>query len=250
MTEFKKFLLFIVEGLNDKREIETIIKSFCKGPMDEKKYVPWFVPPKGDITSKDSINEKNILPKIERMILDFRNEGIPYQRIKASDIAAVIHIVDTDGVYIPNDHVVEEDVGNFAYHDTTIGCMPRDKGIQRNSRKAKVLNKLIRQKEIGGIPYSLYFASCNMDHLLYGDRNPPQGRKDIFAKSFGIKILRQGLKYHDIFPDEVIVKGNYEETWAYISEKGTTHSLDRLTNLDLLFRNTIGLTSESKEAQH
>ena len=236
----KKFLLFIVEGQNDQREIEAIINTFCKEALISKKYSPFFLSHSGDITADNRTTGDKVAGAIEKKILQFRNDGIPYRRIKVSDIAAVIHIVDTDGAFIPHDSIKEADVGDFTYYDETIECPNRNIGIQRNANKSKALNKLINLSQIGGIPYQIYFVSCNMDHLLYGERNPPKHKKNEFARSFASMCNKSGTKYSDILPNEFTVDGNYDETWTFIRQG--TNSLSRATNLDLFFRSYLGIT--------
>ena len=41
--------------------------------------------------------------------------------------------------------------------------------IRRNQSKGEILFKLRKTGKINGIPYRIYFNSCNLEHVLYGE---------------------------------------------------------------------------------
>lgn len=106
----KKVVAFIVEGPSDEAALGTIMKEhFSKDEVQ-------FVVVHGDITLKDYVSVGNILIKINEQI-----EGVKSRyRYAQDDFLKIIHIVDTDGVYIPEADVKEADVEDVQYYEDRI----------------------------------------------------------------------------------------------------------------------------------
>ena len=181
----KKFILFIVEGYNDKTELEAILHTPRFAPYLEH-YEPYILPKGGDITAETGAAAKNIQKKLNEILLYFRNNGVPFRNIKVQDIHEVVQIVDLDGAFIPRENIVRGPYSYFYYEDEAIKTSNVDGAIGRNKRKAEILRKLTEVQQVGNVPYSVYFASCNMDHLLFNRRNPPPAAKK--SRAFEFKI--------------------------------------------------------------
>ena len=132
-----------------------------------QQYKEYFIVTNGDVTAEKGISEKNIQKRLNDILLRFRQGGGPFGNIKVHEIQRIIHVVDMDGVFIPDEAIRREDDCAFRYEDDGIVTSNVDGAIGRNHRKSQILRKLITVEQIGNVPYSVYFVSCNMDHFLF-----------------------------------------------------------------------------------
>ncbi|MBR0509072.1 MAG: hypothetical protein IJJ85_03055 [Clostridia bacterium] len=228
----KKFILFIVEGNNDKKEITAMLHSQYFAQY-KNKYQFEFYDLRGDITSKEGITDKNIQGKLNSIFLDWRERGIPFNRIKPCDVQEIVHIIDMDGVFIPKEDIEYGDVGRFYYEEKRILSYNPSNAIGRNNKKSKIIKKLLTVSQIDGVPYSIYFLSCNMDHVLFDERNPSQQYKDNKARSFPLLCLKTDILQKTIFSPSIAAQNTYEESWGDIQDNHK--SLGRYTNFNLFF---------------
>ena len=233
----KKFILFIVEGLNDKKEIESILHTpFFSECM--QKYKPYVKPVNGDITADKNSSENNIKDKVGQIVRDFRKRGVPYSNIKVSDIYKLVHIVDTDGVFISRTDIVKTDDVSFVYEDECIKSSNPDVVFGRNRKKANILRVLKDVNQIDNIPYELYFVSCNMDHMLFGRINIQSQMKKALADAYVIECKNNpDCIFNSVFNEGISYKCTYEESWREIQIG--TNSLKRHTNINLFFSSVI-----------
>ena len=96
----KKVIAFIVEGPSDETALGSIMKEYFSNHEVQ------FVVVHGDITLKDYVT----IDKIKVKISDTINEIKKKYRYCGSDFIKIIHIVDTDGVFIPDENVKEANV--------------------------------------------------------------------------------------------------------------------------------------------
>lgn len=227
----KKYVLFIVEGNNDKREIQAILRAATEQKFTDY-YFDSYYTRKGDITSERSTNEKNIISKLNDIVLDWRNGGErPYQKILTSDVERIIHIVDTDGVFIPESSIIQTDDGKTQYHDKMICCLERNDIVARNRKKAKVLQKLIETKTIDNIKYNVIFVSCNMDHVLFDSRNAIRTDKDQNSFLFASKCKSKSDLLSTIYCPGIRSDDTFYESWKRIQT--SYNSLQRHTNINI-----------------
>ena len=204
----------------------------------------------GDITTSSFVKPSNIETKItNRFIMPATKKDGIYPK----KIAKIIHIVDLDGAYIPDENVVpysDEHQGNEKpYYDGEGGRIETadvSAIIDRNDRKRKNLEHLLTLPEqkikvrTKSIPYEIYFFSSNLDHFINNDANVETGKKylaDQFIRSYGLDT-EEFAKY--FFEDECSVGHmGYKESWEFIKEN--SNSVKRYTNIDCLIRN---LTSD------
>ena len=231
----KKFLLFIVEGKNDEREINAILHTPSIAQKIEE-YVVVFLPHNGDITTETKTTPDNIRGRLDKMVSDWRrNDNTLYRSIKTSEIQEIIHILDVDGVFISKENILDDkNAFKPRYVDNGILTNKRSDIIGRNLKKAAILQKLSQIETIDNIPYSAYYFSCNMDHLLTGERNPAQNVKDSFSREF-CRLCRDNPECLNktVFSEEFGSIYDYPLSWQFI-QKGL-NSLNRQTNFNLLF---------------
>ena len=118
------------------------------------------------------------------------------------------------------------------YTETQIRTPNRAGILSRNQRKRQNINRLSACSKIAGIPYSMYYFSLNLDHVLHGKTNISEWEKIRCAEEFD-------LKYGDdpdgftLFMKEssFSVCDDYLRSWAFI--KTELHSLERFSNFGI-----------------
>lgn len=222
----KKIVFVIVEGPSDQDALEVLLQKIF---ADNKVFVAIVY---GDITSEIGNTSSNILSRVTELVRKYAANN----HLDKIHFQEVIHIMDTDGAYIDDVHIVEEpDTEGTFYTLTDIRTDDIEKIRARNDRKRKNMNKLSETPTIwGSIPYSAYYMSCNLDHVLYNRMNSTDKDKERdshrFAKQYKDRIP-EFVKF--ISESEFSVTGDYMKTWEYIRED--VHSLERHTNLGLAF---------------
>lgn len=114
------------------------------------------------------------------------------QHYKSSDFKQIIHIVDMDGTYIPNENVIEiEDREKIRYEKDGIYTSDKESIVIRNEQKRDNLYRLRTCGIIWSIPYRVYYMSSNLDHVLYDKRNSTNEDKENDAYAFAKKYKNQ-----------------------------------------------------------
>jgi len=94
----KELFVFVVEGDSEEQGLG-LIMSRLLNPINSK-----FIVICGDITTKKNINTNNICKNIKEHILC--DAKFLQDKIEWDDITQIIHLVDSDGVYIPESEIV------------------------------------------------------------------------------------------------------------------------------------------------
>jgi len=241
----RKIVLFLVEGPSDLDALfvpfgqfydsidESIEVDFCTIKNDLGSFG-------GDITSKNGVQPDNIARLIDELYVD------PYLRrmgYYAKDIQEIIHIVDLDGVYIPDEAVVfDEACADMLYCKDRILTSKVDEVLERNRKKRGNLNALTAMETIKidtkTVKYSIYYFSSNLDHFIHKDANLDSRKKRQLAQDFSAfhdepeQFSGFFLKDADIAKDM-----DYSDSWNYI--KQGFHSIQRHTNINLLFERLL-----------
>lgn len=221
----KKVVLFIVEGINDKVSLGRIIKSLYKD------YNIFFQITDGDITTNESTTLTNVLEKIN----DHIKIALKETHYKKCDIIQIVHLVDTDGAFIPEDKIIYENIEKTFYTTQNIKTNFVDNIKKRNNKKSQILNKLHTKKEISKIPYNIYYFSCNLEHVLHNTLNSNKEEKEKLADEFSDKFYLEPEKFIDFINNKSItLSSEYNQSWELI--KNQTNSLKRYTNFNLFFK--------------
>lgn len=219
----RKIVFVIVEGPSDETALGiTLNQVFDKDSV----YVHIM---HGDITTRTGVTSQNIVLKIGNEIKAYAKSN----HYKASDFKQIIHIVDTDAAYLPENRIVEEaESVELSYLDDGIHTRDKQKVISRNKQKTENLFRLRTCGNILGIPYRVYYMSCNLDHVLYDKRNSSDEEKEQdsynFAKLYK-KNVEDFLKF--MCNSTFSVKGDFKESWKFIEKD--MHSIERHTNLPI-----------------
>lgn len=236
----RKIVFVIVEGPSDDEALGVLLQR-----MYDKNTVHVHIT-HGDVTTAKGVSPSTILALLGASIETYMNAN----HLTTTHFQEIVHIVDMDGAYIPDDAVVEDVTAEKPiYSPMEIRTAHVSGIINRNMTKRLCINKISSMQRLYGIPYQTYFMSCNLDHVLYDKPNSTDDEKERDSFNFA-------RKYGSNFPDFVkfiseslfSVGGTYLESWSFIKEE--KHSLERHTNLGICiakaligqntFRNTDG----------
>ena len=252
-----KIFMIFVEGETDKTSLDLMLTTIAKNNNLRTHFIVFGT----DITQKENINVSNILKELNSAIaLGFANLKRKY-KISLNDITKIYHIVDSDGVYIPDENVKYINKEHFKgeskieYTDKEILTPTVNYIVKRNNRKASILNLLSSKKEITvslnnnsvSIPYSIFYMSTNIEHVLHNIQNPSQTQKVDLADEWELNVADDINKINEFFDDKnsYVAKGTYIDSWNEL--KKDLNSLSRLTNFKLLINDILELTSDNND---
>jgi hypothetical protein len=221
----KKIILFLVEGSTDSTSLGLVMSRLLE-TADVRFYVLG-----GDICYRYRINDENAAKSVMRPINGF----LQRYRLKKTDILQIVHIIDTDGAFIPPERVIRGGTENAYYKDTCIETLSVDSLRSRNELKTMAANALSKLSYVDKIPYAFYYFSRNIEHVLH-DRadNLSSREKRICSENFENRYADHPEDFVKFMKSrEVAVRGSYHKTWEYIFRG--TNSLKRGSNFGLFF---------------
>lgn len=221
----KKVIAVIVEGPSDENAIGGILKEYFSSEEVQ------FAVVHGDITSSELTAVDNVLTKIDDIIDGIRTKyGYRWE-----DFVKVIHIADTDGAFA-RDCVMEADVEGIQYYEDHMECANVEATERRNKHKSEILFKLYSTSKVhNNIGYRLYFNSCNLEHVLYGElKDFSDDEKEEMSDEFAERYEGKVEDFITFISDGAIaVSGTYKATWRFMEKD--KHSLERHSNMHLIF---------------
>jgi hypothetical protein len=222
----RKVVLVIVEGKSDKEALELLINRVFSNDTVHVEIL------KTDITSNFSNTPDKIINAVHDVVLKCLRL-FPYRK---TDFKEIIHIMDTDGTYIPNNKIIFDELAiKLLYSTTEIRTCNKEMTENRNRQKSNNMNKLCSRENIGGISYSAYYMSCNLDHVLYNKMNSSKDEKTSDSNSFRDEYDGRTSEFVKFISEsEFSVVGDYYKSWEFI--KQGLHSLERHTNLGICFQ--------------
>ena len=219
----RKVVFVIVEGASDETALGIALNQ-----VFDKETVHIYIM-HGDITTKAGVNSQNIVAKVGNEVRSYATSN----HYKAADFKQIIHLVDTDAAYLSDDKVLEDsECAELSYQDNGIHTSDVNKVIARNKQKTDNLYRLRSCGNIWGVPYRVYYMSCNLDHVLYDKRNSTDEEKENDAYAFAKKYKNNAdafMRYMCESPFSV--KGDFKDSWEFIEED--MHSIERYTNLPI-----------------
>ena len=190
--------------------------------------------PGGDITTQNYVHAENIQMQIDRHY--FKPFLEQNRAIYPKDIYEVVHIVDMDGVFIPDENIHEDSCNKFLYLPDGIHANSIENASIRNEKKRSVLTELINTHEIKvkqkKVPYSIYFFSSNLDHFFSDNANNTQKWQS------ATELSSQFMHDEDCFVKTVmntpgcLTDMDYSDSWEFIKE--SMHSIERHSNINIL----------------
>lgn len=226
----QKVLLFIVEGKNDIKEVRAILRS-SRFKEELEKYSIQFTSFDGDVSSRNNVTIKNIQNTVTQLVHKFRKNN-PF---RFEDYKEIIQIVDLDGTFIPDYCVIKGESRDYQYTSEFIITSDVRGAQERNRQKSSNLRKLITVAKIDNIPFSIYFVSRNMEHVLFNETgSPSMATKRDMADSFSDKCdLNPDILDDSLFNKEICSTKPYVESWEDVQTE--CRSLERHTNFNLFF---------------
>ena len=221
----KKIVFVIVEGPSDEEALGVLLNRIYDSRAVYVQVMHC------DITTELDVNAGNVIAKIGDVVRKYAG-----RTFKSGDFSRIIHITDMDGAFIPDSAVVEDaEAIKPIYSITEIRTRSKSAIENRNLRKRECLNRLSSASRIWGVPYQIYYMSCNLDHALYGKLNSTDDEKEADAFAFA-KRYRNDIPgfMNYISESDFSVAGSYLRSWQYIREG--LHSLERHTNFGLCFQ--------------
>lgn len=221
----KKVIVFIVEGKSDKESLNSIVSEL----YSDKEIV--FSVVRSDITTKFGSKTNNIESKIAGYIKKAMDED----KFLWKDIERVVHLVDTDGAFIPDDHIKYSQTKEYIYTENNIETMEVEKARDRNKQKKGILNKLSTLHKIyRGLRYDVYYMSCNLEDVLHNIKNATDTQKEQLSHKFEEIYCDNPEAFVEFLNNsEFAVQGTFRETWEYI--KRDLNSLRRHSNFHKFF---------------
>ena len=228
----KKVVLVVVEGPSEEAALGTIFEGYFSSDLVRFHVVH------GDITTQDYITPDKIIVKISEQLTILKNR----YGYTPENYLRIIHLIDTDGVFIPDQYVTEKDElkaeKKVCYYENHIETHSAGSTINRNKRKSDVLVKLKSVNQIQGIPYKIYYDSCNLEHVLYGVlADLSDEEKEELADNFAEKYendIEGFIQF--ISGSDIAIPGTYTETWKFIWKSNSLNSLNRHSNMHLIFQ--------------
>jgi hypothetical protein len=221
----KKIVLFLVEGETDSTSLGLVMSRILE-TADVRFYVLG-----GDICYRYRITEENAARSVMRSVNGF----LQRYRLKKSDILCIVHVIDTDGAFIPPDRVVRGGTQDAHYKETCIETLSVDSIRSRNEHKTIAANALSKLSYVEKIPYAFYYFSRNIEHILHDRADSLSSReKRICSENFENRYADHPDDFVAFIRSrEVAVRGSYRKTWEYIFRG--TNSLKRGSNFGLFF---------------
>ena len=220
----KKVIMFIVEGPTDADALEPVLRKIFNHERIHFHIVH------GDITTKKEVSAANIIMKVASRA----KQEMDRYGFRKKDILRVLHLIDTDGAFIPDSKVEFEEIEKIKYLEDKILTSDRDAIVKRNQQKTRVVCRLIGAAKVGAFDYSIYYFSRNLEHVFHDNGDDlTDDEKVEYADEAAEKYGTSELFMDFIRSDEIAVSGRYKETWDYIMQG--TNSLKRNSNFHLIF---------------
>ena len=232
----KQIIFVIVEGTSDDEALGLLLNKLFD------KDVVYVHITHGDVTTESGTNATNISSKIASQIIRYaRSNHLSKQHFKE-----IIHIVDMDGAYIPDCRVFNDNSATKPIYSLTGIRTKNVQGIcSRNMQKRQCLDRISTMRSAWGVPYQVYYMSCNLDHVLYNKQNASDKEKEQNAVAFARQYKENITGFVEYISESPFsVTDDYLSSWNYIKQE--CHSLERHTNLGICFKDNNAVSEASK----
>ncbi|MBQ7216491.1 MAG: hypothetical protein IJS39_10975 [Synergistaceae bacterium] len=219
----KKIVFIIVEDPSDDEALALVFEKFF---ANDNVFVHIT---HGDITTQTEATK--ILTKIGNIVSKYAKSN----HLTKKHFRQIIHIVDTDGAYIPDCAIIENtEVIKPLYSETSIHTANVVRIQTRNERKRKCLDVIASTKTVWSVPYQAYYMSSCLEHVLYNEINLSDEEKEKKSIEFARKYNHNLMGFIEfISTSDFSVGSDYLSSWSFI--KIGLHSLERHTNLGICF---------------
>ncbi len=225
MAKLQKVVLFIVEGITDEYALYEPLQR-----IHTANNVAFHVV-HGDITSDSKSTTQNIKGKLGKII----NSFLDTSKVQRSDLQEIVHLIDTDGAFIDEKHIIFNKEHAIIYSEDYIFTHDINNIVERNKRKKSIIKTLFTISEISSVKYSIYYFSRNREHVFNGittylTNEEKMDIADTFSEKFvddqeGFLLKLQEAAIADI--------DDYTKSWENIF--GGVQSLKRCSNFYIYF---------------
>lgn len=209
----KRVWLFVVEGETDKTAIGLSIEELVASDTVE------FDVFRSDIfgatqywAGADSVMRiKDICNRVRKEVVDYLS-GADYSW---EDLDKIVLLLDTDGSFIPNDLVVENDqIEHICYYADHIEAPNAGHVRKRNAERSDNVRKMIGRGRVTysrkPVPVEVYFFSRNLEHALHNRSGQLSDRmKARLAKEFRSAYKNNPADFIRLLEDDLAVPGDY-----------------------------------------
>lgn len=225
----KRAKIVIVEGPSD----DTALSVYLSRYFDEKEIK--FIELHSNVLAKEYKSLNNIITDLNNIIDEFLENN---RYIKLTYIDEIVQIVDTDGMFVEDSEVIYDKNAvpnrytlNNIYTDNAERIRYLNKIKTRNLENLLSKNDIVMRKY--KIPYSVYYMSRNLEHVLH-DRidNVTDEEKEELSFQFANKYSNVSDFVSYIKESSFSVNINYKDSWSFI--KKDTNSLKRYSNICLI----------------
>lgn len=225
----RKAKIVIVEGPSDNTALSVYLSRY----FDEKNIE--FIELHSNILAEKYKKPNNIITDLNNIIEEYLENN---RYIRLTYIDEIIQIVDTDGMFIEDSKVIEDKsaISNqYTLDNVYTDNVDRIKDL--NKTKVSNIENLLSKNDITirkyKIPYSVYYMSRNLEHVLHNrmDNVLDDDKKKLafqFANKY--KNVLDFVKF--IKNSSFSVNDEYKNSWSFIKEN--TNSLKRFSNLCLI----------------
>lgn len=182
--------MFLVEGTSEQDAMVTPFSQYLKEKVrveGEAFYCDVTTVSMFPKSARTFVVRSNVKETVRTFVLDQIERKHTYTW---QDLAQIVHIVDTDGAFIPDDRVLaNEELNGIAYYADHIEHAHPADIIERNYVKAAAIRTLAFAGELvyrrRAVPYRLFFMSRNLEHALFGIGNNVDGAtKERLSREF------------------------------------------------------------------
>ena len=221
-----KRCLFLVEGPFDRQRLAALKGLFDPGKLE---IVPF---------GTDILKSKTYAKATDKEITALLAKDKLYV---FSDFDMIVQVCDTDGCFI-DEGLIKQGNGHIVYCSDHIEAADPQSVRAEHRQKAKTINTLLASGHI-----TLYYNSCNIDHVFDNNQNP----SDAFKKSAAIRMYKNTQNNHEalvraLFVAEKSHSHSFQDIWNYI--KNGTNSLVATSNLAYFLLDSYEYLTEDAKA--
>ncbi|MEG0093791.1 MAG: hypothetical protein RR945_02290 [Erysipelotrichaceae bacterium] len=156
----------------------------------------------------------------------------------------IVFVSDTDGCYIDDENIFDsEQDDTFRYEDDGIYTCNVNNVIKRNKQKTKNLNVINSTNTIFYKKFEAYYFSCNLDHVLHGERNLLGNDKRMYAIEYADSFFEKEFDFISFISEKSLAPiKTYRKSWEFI--KLDNNSILRYTNFNTFFLNNYDYLRE------
>ena len=227
----KKIILFLVEGEHDVAALNEPFKNVLMKYSQNKNIKLEFT--YGDITSDIENRRESISHVVSNHVRGYCEEYF----LEKDDILQAVLLLDMDGAYTECEMVQDDTLENTFYGENSIICKNPTELQRTHEQKRKQMDTLITLKKVfGGIPFRLYFMSCNLDHVICGNANNDD--KYRASEDFKHNYEKNADEFIAFFNNpEIILSNDYAESWDAIRQG--ENSLKRYSNINIFLKSNL-----------